>query len=386
MASKSDDRAQVGVKVKLTKEVPIHIHCHCPDCRGVMGACCGVGSYGGSLVPSPGRGYYGGSSNRRWGCCIFFTVLFSVIIVTSILVPVLAATNVFDDASDSGGGSDSNDVTSSDTTYSVNETRLFKVASIFKEQVGILASDHYNANATLYVMSQPPPLTTKHSLSDSTSIIYSTSPLVPDDEFFYWHYYLHQNSNVTLRGCVTRDCDPYHIYIVKGPQNFFNWRKSEDVRNTGEKSAFITKVCSELTQSMDYTIKEDDHYYFFYYFSGTCSGDFIDQEHAGSVSIYIDKFEYSTSEVQFDDMCNTYEFSSCNVNVPLRSSEMVLITVQGQPDDKYTITFTSTTRKWLIAIIVIGSILVLACTVVTICCICCKRIKKRRKRQYAHIQ
>ena len=43
--------------------------------------------------------------------------------------------------------------------------------------------------------------------------------------------------------------------------------------------------------------------------------------------------------MQFDGVCNTYEVYSCNVNVPLRTSEMVLITVQGQPDgsDKYVI-------------------------------------------------
>ena len=114
---------------------------------------------------------------------------------------------------------------------------------------------------------------------------------------------------------------------------------------------------------MDYTVEEDDHYYFFYYLSSTysCNGEFIGQEQAGILSIYIDKFEYSTSGVQFDGVCNTYEVYSFNVNIPLRTSEMVLITVQGQPDDsdKYAITFTYTTRKWLIAVIVIGSILLL---------------------------
>ena len=37
--------------------------------------------------------------------------------------------------------------------------------------------------------------------------------------------------------------------------------------------------------------------------------------------------------MQFDGVCNTYEVYSCNVNVPLWTSEMVLITVQGHPDD-----------------------------------------------------
>ena len=69
-------------------------------------------------------------------------------------------------------------------------------------------------------MKHSPPLSTRYSFSVNTTVTY-------DETSSYshkcWHYYLHEKSYVTLRACVNSNCDPYHIYIVKGPQNYANW-------------------------------------------------------------------------------------------------------------------------------------------------------------------
>ena len=152
-----------------------------------------------------------------------------------------------------------------DTSYSFSETRLFEVSAFFKEHVGISASDHFNANATLYIMKQSPPLSIKYHLYNSTTML-------DNNKSFSWHYYLHRNSNVTLRACVDSNCYPYHIYIVKGTQNFVYREKP----HANEKDVFIMEICSasmssELqpaVQVVNYTVEKDDHYYFVYYSNG----------------------------------------------------------------------------------------------------------------------
>ena len=312
----------------------------------------------------------------RLCCCILIiigvAITIGIMTIVSILVPIIWLQSPDVDLSDA------------DTCYSANETRLVEVSAFFKEQVGISVVQHFNANATLYIMKQLPPLTTKYSFSVSTIVTY-------DEYSSYsrvcWHYYLHRKSNVTLQGCVNPNCDPYHIYIVKGQQKYATWLKTPH----NEKSAFVnTQICSYgLSSFLNYTVKEDDHYYFFYYSTGQCHGDdiFSYKNQAGNLSLYIEKFEYSISNLQFDGACNTYELDSCTLNLPLQiGSVRVLIAARGQSGDEYDVTFTSTMRKWPIPFIVISCVVFLACTKTIIVCWLCHCKKKRERRQYEPMQ
>ena len=258
-------RTNVTNRLELNKyESHTHHHWHCPvpDCD-----CCDC---------------CGGSKS-----CFYMTLFIGFVIVIAVIIAMVS--DLSQDDSDSGGGSSDDHV--ADTSYSDNETRLLTVSSFFKGQVGISSSDHYVANATLYLLrNEAPPLSSTFSSSESTTIP-DTDPFDDDDDFYSWHYYLHRGSNVSLQACVGSDqCNPYHIYIVKGPQNFLNWRNSLNVKNRGEDSLIITKLCDSY-QELNYTIKADDHYYFFYY----PLYSYCDSYDSGSsqVSIYVNKYEYT---------------------------------------------------------------------------------------------
>ena len=90
--------------------------------------------------------------------CIIVTVL-SLTVAAIILATILSIAGHYTE-SDVG------------TSYQFQETRLFEVSEFFKERVGISASDHFNANATLYVIKQSPALSIKYYLSDSTNVKY----------------------------------------------------------------------------------------------------------------------------------------------------------------------------------------------------------------------
>lgn len=98
-----------------------------------------------------------------------------------------------------------------DTQYSANETRLFTVSSFFKQNVNISLEDiDPEANASLYIMKETPPLSNIYE-------VYSSNYSVPDD-FAKTYYYLKQNSTITINGCVQSENCYYDVYIVKGPK------------------------------------------------------------------------------------------------------------------------------------------------------------------------
>lgn len=306
-------------------------------------------------------------------CCCLITYIIIVMFVPGIIAAVIIVSIVF-------GSSYHTDLSYIDTSYHFYETRLFEVSGFFKEQVEVSASDHFNANATLYIMKHSPPLSVKYSLSSSSTVEHGT---------FSSHYYLHHNSNVTLQACVYSNCDPYGVYIIKSPQNYANWL-SKDVAI--EKYVFVKNSCYDHDQQsnqINYTVTEDDHYYFAYHSNGYCrdnsSAKF--KKDAGILSLYINKFEYSISKLQYDRACNTYEHYSCSVNLLLQAGMVkALITVQGYSGYTYDISFSSTMRKWPIPFIVSSCIIFLVCTKVIITCWLCHRKKKRNQRQYMSIQ
>ena len=308
--------------------------------------------------------YCCGPNTRLWTVVLVFKVaLFAAIIFTIVYF------------SDKYGGDDSDYV---DTSFSSSDTRLVVISSFFKEQAEITvdSGDHFTANATLYLVNQPPPLTAKFQVFRSTIVI----EWLPDQ--FSWHYYLHPNSNVTMQAC--RRCDPFYLFIIKGAQNFKNWKSSPNVENAGEERALITKYCSEGMQQVNYTTKEDDHYYFFPYTETICF-DENNRDDSGTVDLIIEKSEYSVSGIKTDKVCNTYEVPSCSLSVPLRAGyERALIAVQGLDDETYSISFSSSDRVWAFCVVIIPPVLLLVISGIFLIGCFCRKL--RRRRNYSSLQ
>ena len=271
------------------------------------------------------------------------------------------------------------------TSFSSNDTRLVVISSFFNKQAEITVNedDQFSANATLYLVNQPPPLTAKFQVYQSTIV----KEWLPDQ--FFWHYYLHPNSNVTMQACrwcdqeVRQPCHPFFLFIIKGLQNFKNWKSSPNVENAGEERDLITKCCSEGMQQFNYTTKEDDNYYFFPYTEAFCP-DKNTRDDSGTVDLIIEKLEYSVSGIKADGVCNTYVVPSCSLSVPLRAGyERELIAVQGLGNQTYSISFSSSNRTWAFCVVIIPPGLLLAISSFMIGCFC---YKLRRRRNYSSLQ
>ena len=317
--------------------------CHCPGCH-----CC---------------------QNCTANRCRAVLLLLKGVVAFATIVAAIVAVIVF--------GNNGGDDIYADTSFSSNDTRLIVISSFFKEQAEITVNDgdHFSANATLYLVNQQPPLTAKFQVSQSTIV----KEWLPDQ--FSWHYYLHPNSNVTMQAC--RRCDPFYIFIIKGAQNFKNWKSSPNVENAGEERALITKYCSEGMQQVNYTTKEDGHYYVFPYTETICF-DENNRDDSGTVDLIIEKSEYSVSGIKTDGVCNTYALPSCSLSVPLRAGyERALIAVQGLGDQTYSISFSSSNRAWAFCVVIIPPGLLLVISIFMIGCFC---YKLRRQRNYSSLQ
>ena len=101
-----------------------------------------------------------------------------------------------DDAVGSGTGSSGGNFV--ETNYWPQETRLLAVSSYFKEKVGVTVDNYLSsdADASLYLLKDPPPLTEKVNITGLTM------DFMIHHVIHYWHFYLHPNSNVTFGGCV----------------------------------------------------------------------------------------------------------------------------------------------------------------------------------------
>ena len=316
---------------------------------------------------------------HHWECPEYCSVTIRGLVVVLVLkVALLIAAVVLAIVFSSNSGGDDSDYV--DTSFSSNDTRLVVISSFFKEQVEITVDtgNHFNANATLYLVNQQPPLTAKFNVSRSTIVREWLADQFP------WHYYLHPNSNVTIKACLRQPCDPFYFFIIKGPQNYKNWKSSPNVENAGEKRALITKYCSDGMQQVNYTTKEDDHYYLFPYADSICwNGNYIDD--SGTANLLIEKSEYSVSNIKADGVCSTYELPSCSLSVPLRAGyERALIAIQGQDDGTYNISFSSSNRVWAFCVVIIPPVILLVISgIFTIGCIC---YKLYRRRNYSPLQ
>jgi len=182
---------------------------------------------------------------------------------------------------------------------------------------------------------------------------------------------------------VRQLCDPFYLLIIKGAQNFKNWKSSPNVENAGEEIDLITICCSEGMQQLNYTTKEDDNYYFFPYTEAFCP-DKNNRDDSGTVDLIIEKSEYSVSGIKADGVCNTYALPSCSRSVPLRAGyERALIAVQGLGDQTYSISFSSSNRAWAFCIVIIPPGLLLVILIFMIGCLC---YKLRRRRNYSSLQ
>ena len=304
--------------------------------------------------------------NRCRAVLTVLSVIKAVLAMTSVILVILVHSDIYGD-----------DIYAN-TSFSSNDTRLVVISSFFIEQAEITVNDgdQFSANATLYLVNQPPPLTAKFQVFRSTIVI----EWLPDQ--FSWHYYLHPNSNVTMQAC--RRCDPFYLFIIKGAQNFKNWKSSPNVENAGEERALITKYCSEGMQQVNYTTKEDDHYYFFPYTETICF-DENNRDDSGTVDLIIEKSEYSVSGIKTDKVCNTYEVPSCSLSVPLRAGyERALIAVQGLDDETYSISFSSSDRVWAFCVVIIPPVLLLVISGIFLIGCFCRKL--RRRRNYSSLQ
>ena len=309
--------------------------------------------YGG-VVYTGGGGYYYRSRRRAW---IWSGV--GIFLVITIIVAVSCSVTLSREEDE-------------EKRYSPGDTRIKKFDNFFCS--GVKPKTVYNFNdqhATAYIIKNDPPLGVRNNIT--VSDIFT----LYEDDYNYWHFYLHTNSTIIHDGCVNSGVG-YWFYIIKGTSK---WNKWKDY-SSSDKAVYISYVtgrCNQL-KHLTYLVSASDHYYIVYY------NDDISQV-KGNQTLLLDRYEYS---IPTDSNLSNCSFagpgmsSSCSVDVPLFSDQSkVLLKFPNvdisKQEDTFDVNVDCIPRVEAYLIVVLPPVVVMTIGILCLVLGCyCRNLKKRQ--------
>ena len=208
-------------------------------------------------VAGPYRGHLEGSSSRQgggdkvwgWLCCL----LFAILLVSVVVLVALGARE---------------SLVELPYFYSPQDSRLVRLETTLCRGL-TLTDKSFLIASTLYSLSTPPQL---RGGNDFT--LTKNSTLAGSDSFLHWYYFLHFNSNVTVRACVEGTAEdtssssdtPVHLqlYVVRGRRKFNKWVRSKDLYYVQRSYSVVEHCTAGWTEHVD-NIQQEDEWYFILY-------------------------------------------------------------------------------------------------------------------------
>ena len=280
-------------------------------------------------------------------CCIVVIVVFVLVIV----LPITFARR-------SGSSTESRPV-----LYTPGDSRIVSYSPFFC--AGITLTDRsVRTGSSLYLIRETPPLTDRNEFTIRKSSIGLTS-----DTYIYWNYYLYPNSNVTIEVCTTHARSASGtFYIIRGRGNFQSW--VNDPSTDKVLGSFrIHLQCSIMKHRFSFNAEVEDEYYFVFYKKdgGIIYSRGITYGFQFSVIISVERFQYSTSDLDEDESvanCSVPSVGECTLTVPYGSDYRALI-VTDVPDnvnweENVEVNWHCVSRGWAVAVVVLVPLLTIA--------------------------
>ena len=234
---------------------------------------------------------------------------------------------------------------------------------------GVTLVDKSNStDSTVYLIKETPPLTDQNSFTIHSSIN------LADNVYNYWNYYLHPNSHFLTEICTRPNSADGTFYLIKGRSNFQRWITLLSANEALDFLSITNLPCSEGNiHRYSFLVETADEYYFVYYNNGSSTGRLFLQL---IFTITINRFQYSTSDLDSVANCSAPTIGECSLNVPYGSDYRALIVtgIPNNPDweENVEINLHCSDRAWAYAVVVLVPIFAI-CGCVTILisvCIC----------------
>ena len=247
--------------------------------------------------------------------------------------------------------------------YTPGDSRIVSYSSFYC--AGITLTDRsVRIGSSLYLIRETPPLTDRNEL-----IIPNSSVSLRDNTYIYWNYYLYPNSNFTTEVCTRSAYSATGtFYVIRGRDNFQSWINDPSTdKALGFFSIYLP--CSRMKHRYSFNARVEDEYYFVYYNNRgyIIYGRGIIFNLQFSVTISVERFQYSTSDLDEDESvanCSVPSVGECTLTVPYGSDYRALI-VTDAPDDvnweeNVEVNLHCVSRGWAVAVVVLVPLLTIA--------------------------
>ena len=260
--------------------------------------------------------------------------------------------------------------------FSPGDTRIMSFSSFFCSELTL--EDRSNrTGATLYLITDTPPLTDKNSFTIGSDLSIGT--------YQYWNYYLYPGSNFTTSLFLYRvpDSSTGAFYLMKGRSNFQQWINDR----TNNSLAFFSIPCTaRYTHQFSFQVQDEDEYYFvFQRRTGrgcSTSNNAAFLNFRLHVSLSVSRFLYSASGLTRAPNCSTID-GQCSLNVPADSNYRALIVtdIPNNPDWEENVDISlhcSSNRAWAYVVVVpVPSLIIISVCITVVILLGCVCWRKR---------
>ena len=235
-------------------------------------------------------------------------------------------------------------------TYGLNDTFLPAYSHYFCQELQAESSGTKLPNdvssAALYLVKGHPSLT-DHEIFNFSGTASPKYPTYNDLSIS-----LNKDSSVSFKVCYKKSDQQYDatFYLVKGSNNYYNWRQKPSNSKLAIKAEHLTSQC----QTISYTVQEYGVYYFAFYSDSLSTRLSVDYQ-----------FDRTVYHIPDDDIMQRCSFlldaaSKCSITLPVSSGYTAVLSLSTTLPIDYTdgadIQLDCQPRAWLYAVVVLCAV------------------------------
>ena len=266
--------------------------------------------------------------------------------------------------------------TDSTREYRLTDKILLVYNGDFCQNIVARSTDYVStphSNASLYLLSSPPPLSDVESFDFSDTAVLKKQPVT-------WNFYLNSGSHVSFNVCLSSShgFPMVTFYLINGLANYAAWSNDRY-----DNDAYLTSDLIFSCSSIQYYFVDDDKYFFMFYSEVTFKVHL-------NVDFSFRRTVYHISPHAVIENCFTPldGQSSCSLGVPFSSNYTAILSLNtalpvDYSDEAY-IQVTCESRVWFYAVIVVCAVVpFIICIISVIVCVCIRA--KRNKSKYSQM-
>ena len=312
--------------------------------------------------------YYYGYRRSAWTVVILFVIVVTVVLSVSLSFHYSSNSNDLDTVKE----------------YALTDKVIRSYNGYFCQGLEAQSTDapigNFQSNATLYLLSSPPPLTDSEHFNFSERALLDTTT----NNYHFWNFYLNTGSQVSLNVCYPIDTRSGNhmakFYLIRGTKNYNKWTDDQDQSHAVKYTRLLSNC-----QTIAYQVPQDGLYYFVFYLDTS----FLSLSTTIKVSFDFDRTVYHVSPDSVVQNCSIPldGYSSCSISVPMSSGYTALLSLNTSLPVDYgdgaNVKVNCQPRSWFYAVVILSALLpVVVIIAIVVTCICI-RVRRGKKNRYS---